>query len=715
MPMGAEITGRRAHIADRRWRQPDADEVPLKGRDAVREPGGSEGGEGDEDCTRPSRRAWESTLGGSLRLSPAERANPAFATEQGAGEADTYGDTGPRADAARTGIAPAGDGRAARTRSGTGRWVRTGGAAVRWYAEGSADAKPDDQRYWRWIATTVDYTGDAVPSGPEPVVCGAFGYLDNEDGTATLVSYEGQDSHVEVPPAVDGLTVSVLGAALFANHGEIESVALPDALRVVDDHAFDGCSSLAHIELPAGVERIGVLAFAKSGLSDIRIPASVGLIGEKAFFHCKHLARVELASGLRSIGEMAFAHSGLERVRVPASVTDLGFNAFDMTPAQKHAGDRAIEIDPANGRYRFDGAGLYCGDALVELVGYVAHYEVVLGTRRIQAGACKRHPALSHVHLPEGLVEIGDEAFCSNRRLVRVDLPESLERIGARAFADTSLSGLRIGPRVALIGSGALLVQGESQMKKRPCLGHVDLDPANLRFYIENGLLCERGASPDGGDVCLLYVGADNVVRIPDAVTMIAAMAFGSTDGVDELFVHDHVRSFCHGWLSTARTIPLVHVDFARPVDGYAHGDFLLPSLTSRFRYPTDLFSSSEGGTVFDFDYYDAWVTCTTDIEEFAPAAYGRLRHPMGMSAHTRGLYRGIFERKSARVCRYFAEHAQLDALEFLVDEGLVGLDDIESELDVAMRDGRGQATACLLEMRHRLQPGSAGGVDFSL
>lgn len=694
MPMGAEVTGRMKHAADRRWRAPD--EVT----DLVLE--------SDGECNR----AWETALEGGIRLNPAERANPVFAADPASvkGERGAYGGRGPRtqdlsADEALTGLD--------RT---VGRWVRTGGCGVRWLSEGAEEVEQDAAQYWRWVSLTKEQMdAQCGEMGPTPVACGPFSYLENGDGTVTLVGYEGEACEVQIPSTTDGMPVSVIGSSLFSGHVEIESVSLPESLKAIDDHAFDGCISLSQVNLPNSVESIGMLAFAKTGLTSIRIPASVQFIGEKAFFHCKRLLAVELVPGLKSIGPLAFSYSGVGRAYVPATVVDLGFNAFDLTPAQHHVAENTIVIDPDNRFYRFDGAGLYREDALIELIGYVSDYEVAEGTRRIKAGACKRHPSLVHIRLPEGLIEVEEEAFRSNRKLRVVDLPESLERIGAHAFVDTSISRLRISKNVVSIGENALLVQGESQVRYHPSLTHVDLDSENPVFYMKNGLLCERNASPDGGDVCLLYIGPDNVVRIPDEVTMIATMAFGGSDGVDELFVHDHVRSFCHGWLSTARTVPRVHVDFGYEVDGCTHGDFLLPSLSSRFRYPTSLFGSRDGKTYFDFDYYDSWVTCTTDIGEFAPAAFERFAHPMGMTEHMRGLYQGIFARKSARICRYFAERGRIDALEMLVGEGLLGLSDIDSELDVAMREGRGQATACLLEMKHRMEPASSGGIDFSL
>ena len=699
-----KAAGRMGHAADRRWRSPDVGSVSLEaGRT---EPHDGEVGVADSDRADGSRSVV--TPVGAVRLNPVELANPALIEDPvfGKAGAGAYGGRGPRVEETHA---------AGRIDGTTGRWVRTGGGCVRWVQQQSEGADGQGDYLWRCVTCAEDDLVDDDGPSVEPIPYGSYSYLENDDGTVTLVAYEGDETHIQTPDQIDGKAVSALGASLFAGHAEIEEALVRGSVKVIDEHAFDGCTSLANVVLPDTLVSVGLLSFAKAGLKSLALPASVRRIGEKAFFHCKQLESVAFPQSLVEIGESAFAYSGLKNVFIPESVERLGFNAFDLTPAQARIGQGAIRIAEGNALYRTDGAGLYCKDELVELPGYVKEYEVAAGTRRIAPGACKRHPTLAHVSLPEGLVEIGDDAFCSNRALRVVDLPESLERIDERAFVDTSVSVLRISRNVTHIGADALLVQGEAQMSARTPLAGIDLDPENPVFYVQNGLLCERGTSPGGGDTCLLYVGPDAVVRIPDQVTTIAVMAFGAAMGVDELYVHDHVHSFCYGWLSMKEPIRIVHVDFGEPVDGCVHGDFPLPNLSTRFRYMTDMFTSRDGKTVFDFDYYDAWVTCSSSVAELAPAVYARMKNPVGMSEHSRDVYEGIFERKGPRICRYFAEHSNIEALEMLVDRGWVDMADIDSELDIAMRDGRPQATACLLEVKHRYAPTQPVGLDFSL
>ncbi|WP_158539840.1 leucine-rich repeat domain-containing protein [Gordonibacter sp. 28C] len=492
------------------------------------------------------------------------------------------------------------------------------------------------------------------------------------------------------------------------------SYEVPAGCVAIDERAFDSLTMLEDVDLPDSLRNIGRMAFAKTGLSSMRLPDSVEFVGEKAFYHCAKLERVQLPRCLREIGPEAFAFSAVRRVELPAALERLGFRAFDHTPAQARIGDGGLSVASANRHLELDAeGGLYRHDVFVELVGRATSYRVRRGTHAVGDEAFKRHASVRVVELPEGVFSVGREAFRGNRQLVRVDLPESLERIGERAFLDTSLETLRLSKNVRFIGEDALLVQGDNQLMPRTPLRSISLDADNPAFYLENGLLCQRDGSKMGGDTCLLYVGPDDVVRIPRQVTHVASLAFCGAPGVNELYVHGHLHSICNGAFSTARTIPLVHVEFPEPVDGYGEGDFRVPELSSRYRSPSYLFDAGPAGTAFDFEYYDSWVTHAATMREFAPAALYRLTHPMRLDERTRELYEGIFQRKSAAACRYFAEQGDLDALAWLVDRGLLDGSTVEAELSTTSREGRTQATACLLELQHRTMP--SAGVDFSL
>ena len=366
-------------------------------------------------------------------------------------------------------------------------------------------------------------------------------------------------------------------------------------------------------------------------------------------------------------------------------------------------------MSPDNERYILDAAGgLYEEGRFAGLLSCVAEYAVAAGCAEVLPQACCRNLYLRAVTLPSGLVSVGDDAFRGCKNLQHVDIPETLTRIGAHAFMDTALRSLRLPAALDDLGEGALLVGGENPARMRWPLQHVEVDAHNERFYLESGLLCERGAGDGGADKVLLYVGPEARVTIPDAVNRIAPYAFMGAHGVEHLIMHGHMHSICQGALSVARSIPQVTVE----VDGVWRS-LPIPSLSPRFRTYTDLFTTEGGRTVFVFPYYDAWVTNACDVHEFAPAAVARLRDPVWMDEQMRELYRGILRRKQVAACACFAEAGDLEALEDLRGWGVLEDAAVEEALTMAVQEGEGQAVGCLLELKRRA--GAGTGLDLSI
>mgnify|MGYP004519834131 CR=1 FL=1 len=577
---------------------------------------------------------------------------------------------------------------------------------------------------------------------------GGFEYSVLQDGTLRLDSYDGSASDALIPSKIDGKSVVAFGAMLFRDCETLERVSVessnelfstdglavfskdgkilvrlaapvaeyfvPEGCELIGDHAFDSAERLERVHLPESLVRIGKLAFAKSGVREVVIPPSVETIEDRAFFSCRNLVSCELSNGLRMIGEGAFSLTAVESFYVPESVECIGRGAFGLTPAQKRVEFGAIAIAPENRTYHIDEkGGLYVSDALVELIGDVDVYAIRPGTRVIADRACCRHGCLRSIEVPEGVRAIGDEAFRGARMLREVGLPESLESIGDAAFMDTDVSVLRLSRNVRRIGRSALLVQGEGMMKSSHPLESVDLDEGNPVFYLESGLLCERGGGDASGDSCLLYLGPQDDVEIPDAVNRIAPFAFCGACGINRVVVHGHLHSICASALSTRRSIPYMRVECQRPSGAHEWEEFRIPSLTTNFRVQTLLFGTDGNGTVFNYSYYDSWVTHSAAIDEFAPAAVARLRSGIYLDEHMRGIYRGIVSHRASKVCRYLANVGDIDSIEFLVEDGALTLEEVAMEANRSAGAGDAQLSAYLFELKHRF--GAPSGIDFSL
>ena len=116
----------------------------------------------------------------------------------------------------------------------------------------------------------------------------------------------------------------------FEDCSILTSITVPASVTSIGDLAFDGCRNLATVIFEEGsqLESIGSTAFSGcTGLTSITIPASVTSIEGWAFSGCSNLATVIIEEGsqLESIEIYAFGDcSSLSSITIPASVTSIG-------------------------------------------------------------------------------------------------------------------------------------------------------------------------------------------------------------------------------------------------------------------------------------------------------------------------------------------------------------------------------------------------------
>lgn len=122
-------------------------------------------------------------------------------------------------------------------------------------------------------------------------------------------------------------------------------VTVPEGVDDIAPYAFAGHDKMTHIVLPAGIKRIGELAF--WGCSDLRgmsmtenngdisefnIPYGTVLIEKAAFVGCYSIRNVNFPNTVEAIGEYAFANGmDLKSVYIPPSVKIIGEYAFGAT------------------------------------------------------------------------------------------------------------------------------------------------------------------------------------------------------------------------------------------------------------------------------------------------------------------------------------------------------------------------------------------------
>lgn len=116
----------------------------------------------------------------------------------------------------------------------------------------------------------------------------SFVYEENEDGTCTLISYNGNSENVVIPYVSNtGFLITAIGPYVFGRANEsIISVSIADSIKEIQDSAFGYCLRLQSVKLPKHLKTIGPSAFNTCiNLRSIRIPKTVESIGAYAFYN----------------------------------------------------------------------------------------------------------------------------------------------------------------------------------------------------------------------------------------------------------------------------------------------------------------------------------------------------------------------------------------------------------------------------------------------
>ncbi len=184
---------------------------------------------------------------------------------------------------------------------------------------------------------------------------GEYQYILLEDGSAAIITADVQGECV-IPDEFDGHPVASVGlrrndpkmkdvyttAGLMAEEGKfasrsgvfgagITSVTIPAGIRKIGVLAFAGCDKLQTIIIPDGVTEIEFGAFAScKALTSVTIPDSVTSIREMAFSICPNLQSVVIPKGLAEIETWTFyGCEALSNVSIPESVMTIAGDAFE--------------------------------------------------------------------------------------------------------------------------------------------------------------------------------------------------------------------------------------------------------------------------------------------------------------------------------------------------------------------------------------------------
>ena len=284
------------------------------------------------------------------------------------------------------------------------------------------------------------------------------------------------DPDIVIASEFQGLPVTEIWHEAFVGVKSMRSVKIPEGVTYIESHAFENCTDLREVYLPASLENVvgslmthgffgcpaietieiaeggkkyysvdnclieretGTLVFG-CGKSAIPADGSVKSIGEYAFNGCRNLVSLALPGGVNHIRTGAF--SGCEALRtltLPNSLVTIRQNAFENCTALSSLTLPESVTEIYNGAFR--GCSKLKSVTLPGSLTLIDS-EAFLGT------------AIESIVIPKGVKELG-AVFSECEKLVSVTLPSGFEGFIGNTFAGcTSLKSLTLPKSVERIG-----------------------------------------------------------------------------------------------------------------------------------------------------------------------------------------------------------------------------------------------------------------------
>ena len=237
-------------------------------------------------------------------------------------------------------------------------------------------------------------------------------------------------------------SVSSIGADAFMFCSGLTSISLPEGLTQIGERAFSNCSGITSATIPNGVTSLkSSVLYNCSSLTSVTIPNSVTSIGYYAFYNCSSLTAIDIPEGVTSIGSEAFyGCSNLASVTIPSTLKDRGGNVFSGCYIMESA-----FVNNSNFTNNFWGMTfvdretdglLIKNNSVVKCRSWVTTANIPEGVTGIGGSAFSYCTDLTSVTFPESLTDIGSNAFQRCIGLTSLSFPEGLTSIGYSAFSD---------------------------------------------------------------------------------------------------------------------------------------------------------------------------------------------------------------------------------------------------------------------------------------
>ncbi len=304
-----------------------------------------------------------------------------------------------------------------------------------------------------------------------------------KDGKAIITKYNGKEKKVTIPSKLGGKPVTVIDDDAFSGNKYIQNVFFPSTLERIESCAFQYCTKLA----------------------EIKIPAKTMTIKQQAFEGCTLLRKVTFETGVdNAIGWRAFKDcTALTELDLGGSVTYIGEGAF--------MGCNHLKGKKVGNTYK-----LVIPDSVAETGGHGNACD----------GAFQGCTALTEVSIGIGLVNLGANTFHDCTNLTKVTLGRNVKLVGQRSFIGTKITSVTIPASVTAIEDNAF--EGVTTLKTVKIESGKNKTVDDYAFKGCTGLTSiDLGKSVTAiGTTAFENCTALTSITIPDSVTGIYSSAF---------------------------------------------------------------------------------------------------------------------------------------------------------------------------------------------
>jgi len=318
--------------------------------------------------------------------------------------------------------------------------------------------------------------------------------------------------HVIINGEIEGHPVVGIGTLAFKDFPLLQSISMPESIRVIGEQAFYYANSLStivissqvvdigrgafanctnlqtivvseqnpiyssmdgvlfdkqkttllqypggkagHYVIPASVTNVTESAFAVSPfLVSVTISSNVVAVGDYTFRRCENMSAVNMGGGLVSIGKQAFADcNSLTEIHVPTGVAVIGHGAFSCVSITNYS------VAASNSHFKTVNGVLFSADDTI-LMQYPsalpgAEYVIPTNVTEVSGRAFFGSTALTNIIMSSGITMFGEWAFAECASITSVNIPDSVTTIGEASFAGCmALSTLIIPDSVHTLGN----------------------------------------------------------------------------------------------------------------------------------------------------------------------------------------------------------------------------------------------------------------------